>query len=603
MQDSIPHHLSIGDFVAPKDLERSEIEYRSILLVGSCLAFEWLQLIKSYGVQCDYVISNNFSHLPDSAPRPLSDYDFQIIQMPLRSVLHENSYSHIGYNDIEAYERLFDLCKSEVTRYFNILLKWNKGSGLTSFVMNFLVPQQNPFGRVLNRYDLRNPVYFIDKLNEHLASLVFSTTNTYLLDIDLVSSKYGKMRLQDDALTSVSHGGLLNDALYELDNRRISPPELPPSATLLGGGKAREEFYQLVWAELNASFRTINQVDAIKLVIFDLDDTLWRGVIAEEDSISADNIEGWPVGVIEAICFLKSRGMILAIVSKNNIDTINDIFDRVVGGRIKLSDFAIKKINWEPKAKNIAIVLSECNLLAKNALFVDDNPVERAAVQSAFPDIRVLGLDLYKIRRVLLGASEMQVATISSESSGRAESVQKILDREQLRTTLSHDDFLRSLETKITFATIEDINDTKFSRAFELLNKTNQFNTTGKKWTIERLVAFFEKSGYMECFNLRDMHSDYGLVGAALVYQNWIEQMVMSCRVFGMGAETAFLAHLGRKFERAGYDAIKASYVVTEANAVSLSFYRESGFEESDDFLWLSSSRFPASPTHIRVIG
>ena len=177
--------------------------------------------------------------------------------------------------------------------------------------------------------------------------------------------------------------------------------------------------------------RTIRQTDMVKLVLVDLDDTLWRGVAAEAAEVSSTASEGWPLGFAEALMFLKSRGVLLGIVSKNDEDRVREIWRRIYGTRIRLEDFAAVKINWRPKAENIEEILAEVNLLPNSVVFIDDNPVERAAVKAAFPEIRVLGPNPYLWRRILLWSPETQVATITSESAARTEMVQKQVQREE----------------------------------------------------------------------------------------------------------------------------------------------------------------------------
>ena len=99
-------------------------------------------------------------------------------------------------------------------------------------------------------------------------------------------------------------------------------------------------------------YRTLRGIDQVKLVIVDLDDTLWRGVIAEEGDISDETIEGWPMGLIEALQFLKKRGVLLAIISKNDEARIEGLWDRIMRGRLRLEDFVVRRINWRSKADN-----------------------------------------------------------------------------------------------------------------------------------------------------------------------------------------------------------------------------------------------------------
>ncbi len=160
-----------------------------------------------------------------------------------------------------------------------------------------------------------------------------------------------------------------------------------------------DQFRQAVWIELMAMYRTVRALDQVKLIIVDLDDTLWRGIVAEEGDVADEIIEGWPMGLIEALQFLKKRGVLLAICSKNDESKIEKRWAPVLGGRLRLDDFVVRKINWRPKADNVEEILEEVNLLSRNVVFVDDNPREREEVHGAFPDIRVLGAQPYHLKR------------------------------------------------------------------------------------------------------------------------------------------------------------------------------------------------------------
>src|ERR1019366_4237781 len=157
-----------------------------------------------------------------------------------------------------------------------------------------------------------------------------------------------------------------------------------------------------------------------------LDDTLWRGQIAEhyETGVNWPVIHGWPTGIWEAVQHLLSRGILTAICSKNDESLVRERWDRAVQfGWLTLEDFTFVKINWLPKAENIEAIIRQANLTSKSVVFVDDNPVEREAVRSSIPGIRVIGSNPYATRRILLWSSETQVLTLSEESVRRDEMI------------------------------------------------------------------------------------------------------------------------------------------------------------------------------------
>jgi FkbH-like protein len=584
----------------PADLQRSEVHIRRVLVIGSCLSQGWVRENQECGAIFDYIVTNNFSPLPDRPPAALAEYDFQIVQIPLRSVMHENTYGHLPLT-AAAFTELFGSVTGWLSQYLDIALAWNARHGLLTFVSNFMVPQQNPFGRLLPRNDLRNLVYFVEKLNEHLYGEIAKRSNVYLFDVDQIAATFGRRSMQDDAVWVMAHGGTLNDVEFEQDRARIVPtPAMSAHYPLLAEGESF--FYKAAWTEIAGMFRTLRGSDQVKLVIFDLDDTLWRGVVAEEGQITPDLIEGWPVGLMEAACFLKSRGILLAICSKNDEARITALFDRIGGGRLKLSDFAAKRINWRPKHENINEILTEVHLTPHSAVFVDDNPVERAAIEASIPQIRTLGAHPYYLRRILLWSAETQVAVITDESVRRTEMVQAQIGRDKIGGGMQRDAFLRTLELRMCIREIRSVQDRHFARALELINKTNQFNSTGERRNVQACAALFGAGTVFLCFDVQDRFSEYGLVGVAVMRGGHISQFVMSCRVLGLGAEAAFLAYLAERAGGSGCEMMTADYVATELGGLARDFLQRNGFVEAGARWEVRIDAVPATPSHVEVV-
>ena len=347
--------------------------------------------------------------------------------------------------------------------------------------------------------------------------------------------------------------------------------------------------------------RTVRGIDQVKLVIVDLDDTLWRGMVAEEGDISDETIEGWPMGVIEALQFLKKRGVLLGIISKNDESKIEALWDSIMRGRLGLDDFVVRRINWKSKADNLEQILDEVNLLSRNVVFVDDNPLERAGIRAAFPDIRVLGAQPYHLKRVLLWASETQVPFVSSESSRRTQMVQGQIARERERKRVSREEFLGDLGIEAHVFDIGPQDDSKASRAIELLNKTNQFNTTGKRWTTEDLRALSGSGGSMVGFTVRDKFTDYGMVGVVVLgccaAGIRVDQVVMSCRVFGLDAELAVLVEVMKRAQEAGEQGLVGIVQKLSANQPCWDLFQRLGFVEVSDGVWSVDGEFNPTQT------
>jgi FkbH-like protein len=560
-------------------LNATKNSFLRVLLIGSCLSENlliriqaWLKRAGQDQVYLHHLLVNHLSDLPEELEAPIDSYSFQIIQSPLRAVLHESHYLGVDFKNPEALKSLEDGASNHLSLFLENYLGYHTKYGLTTFVTGFIIPQQNPLGRMMPRHSLSNLQHLVRRLNERLEEICLSRPNVHYIDLDEIASRIGKRHILDDSLHALSHGSIAGDFDFEHDRKRLQPPSKRFSKIKdLKTG----EFLDEVWLDILARFQILSRHDPIKIVIVDLDDTLWRGVLAE-DGIHEHGLEGWPLGVVEALQFLKKRGILLAIASRNDESLIRERWDEIFQQRLLLDDFASVRINWNPKVQSIREILEETNLLPGNALFIDDNPVERDAVRRESPEIRALGEDLYGIREYLLTAPELDVPSITEESARRTEMIQAQSEREHTRSSMSREEFLKSLNLKVVGHVIKSPSDQSVERACELLNKTNQFNTTGRRWTPEEICRFFAEGGVFHAFKVTDRFTAYGLVGLLLVHGNCIRQFVMSCRVVGLDVEQQMLRSV---VDRINTPEVTAVYEKTEKNHLCADLYAKNGFE------------------------
>jgi FkbH-like protein len=556
------------EFLTPTDLSLTQLAVRKILAIGSChLEALCSQRDRATFSDVQFLVSNNLAALPLSPGFDPAGFDLQIIQVALRSLWHDDLLWHLPHGDRDAHAAALQMVCRRLAVQLDLLLRWNRQFGLPTFVINFPLPQENPAGRLLPRYHLSNPVYVVEQINVELERLLGSYRGVHLLDVDKIAASIGRRYVQDDSLTSMSHNSVMD--MLGANHTRIEPLA------------AMAEYYELnwsplfvncVWAEVAAMVRTLRQVDPVKLVVVDLDDTLWNGVSGELEDFGPQMLEGWPLGVAEALAYLRKRGTLLAIISKNDDTTIRSKWERIFGSRLRLADFVSLRINWEPKPDNMRQILSEVNLLPRNVLFVDDNPVEREAMRQAFPDMRIIGRHPYYLRRVLLWAPETQVPSITEESSRRTAMVQAQIERETLRDATDRDSFIRSLNVQLELYELAP-DHARFPRAFELLNKTNQFNTTGKRWQAAELADV-----RLLAFDVRDRIVDYGLVGVIIVEAAHISQFVMSCRVVGLDAEITAMAKVIDMIRATTPARITATLLETDTNLPCRDLFARCGF-------------------------
>jgi FkbH-like protein len=605
-----PEPISARDFLIPSQLRVTPTPYSRVLLVGSCLTGELSRHFPGLMPQVDhdFVLFNNVADLPDRPPKPPQQYTVQLLQIPLRTLLTDEIIRFKELRDASRGDSVLDRALSTLDLMLDAGLKYHRDHGIPTVIANFVVPSTPIVAAITDQGTVGDISHIVRCLNEHLYRRVSKMRSAYVLDLDSLAGYLGKHSVLDDWYHLFSHNATFASEWTEgsrppffLSFERLSVSDFRRSAMV--------EFFELVCRQVDAIVRTHSQIDQVKLVVFDLDNTLWRGQIAEHygDGVERPLCVGWPEGIAEAIHHLRARGLLVAISSKNDESIVTERWTRAHPfGWMTLADFVVRKINWQPKAVHIAEILAETGLTAKSTVFVDDNPVEREAVRTAFPEIRTLGDNPFLTRSILLRAPETQVSRITGESARRESMVRRQIDRERERATMSREAFLSGLNCTLAVDVVRADNGDRFARAFELINKTNQFNTTGRRWSVADFATLFQMSGFLLAFTAADRFTDYGLAGLVVVAQDRIEQMVMSCRILGLEIETAMLAVVisGMRSAHAGH--VRSTVRATKENMVCRDVFAKVGFtltKESDlasEYIY-TSALAPPIPAHITV--
>jgi HAD superfamily phosphatase (TIGR01681 family) len=366
-------------------------------------------------------------------------------------VLPEAAFFGLRADDLEGHQAVFREACEQLRLNLHQALLHHRAHGMRCYVTNFLVPQQNPTGRMLPRYSLGNLVHMVEELNRHLWAACEGMPGVQVVDADAVSATIGRRYVQDDSVYHGNHGGLLGPIALWQDAQRIEPVgEVDLIYT-----RRTKPFIQTVLQEVLAMHRTLLQQDSVKIVVFDLDDTLWRGVAAEQDRLGGEIVEGWPLGLLEAVAQLWRRGVLVALVSKNDEAVAREAWRQLYQSRFPLENFVALRINWAPKAQNIREILEAVNLLPESAVFVDDNPLERNLVREALPGLRVIEAPTAEWRRILLWSAETQRAEVNREALARTGMVQAQIRREKERGThWIRAAFLEGLDLRVELGTV-----------------------------------------------------------------------------------------------------------------------------------------------------
>jgi FkbH-like protein len=594
--------LSTADFLFPKDLAVTPTPLHRVRLVGSCMTALYHEAFQkvSPDAQFDYLVFNYAGEVPPVAEQ----YDLQYVQLPLRSVLTDRVIWAAKFADEGFAEDVLKTGQWVIDAMLDSALAEQDKHGTLTLVSNFIVPQMSIAPSLQRRYSKLDISHIVRSLNDYLASALHKYKNVYLADVNGIAESIGKQYVLDDMINFYSHNGAFFHEWVSWE-RPARIEKLPNMAEFYAS--KRHEFAQAVWDQIIATYRIVRQVDQVKAVIFDLDHTLWRGQLAEDYRAGDENwpiTDGWPLGIWEAVHHLRARGILVSICSKNDEAVVRREWQNVVQPAfLSLDDFVAPKINWRTKAENILEICQEFNIKPRSVVFVDDNPVERAAVQAAIPEIRVIGSNPYLTRRILLWAPEMQVPFLTNESTRREEMIRNQIVREEERKTLTREEFLTSLECRIHFIPIRG-SEPEFNRVVELVNKTNQFNTTGKRWPQPELLDFVAQGGDVLAFTVTDRFSEYGLVGVLFLRAGEIVQFVMSCRVLGMDVELCAVSHAVTLLRaRQGGGPVTATMLETADNSPCREVFTRAGFTPAGDGRFeLPPDAMPVTPSHVREI-
>ena len=308
----------------------------------------------------------------------------------------------------------------------------------------------------------------------------------------------------------------------------------------------------------------------IKCVIWDLDNTLWEGVLSEGGGKSLRP------GARETVLELDRRGIVQSVSSKND--------PSAAIGRLSafgLEDyFLCPQISWNPKSGGVRAILSALNIKPEAAAFVDDSAFERDEVRRALPALHVYdGADLTRLPAL----PEFQVPFITQDAANRRNMYRADLARQDAESAFegNADDFLATLHMKLD---ISPVTRDDLQRVEELTVRTHQLNSTGYTYSYEELAALAEDPGHIFCIcGLTDDYGDSGKVGLLLLENGGdalrLKLLIVSCRVMSRGIGTALLSYATQLAARLGKKLL-AEYLETEYNRIMYITYKLAGFED-----------------------
>jgi len=482
--------------------------------------------------------------------------------MDTRNVLGE--IFHFPYSISESERKSFIEKKiKEIEDLINIFTSRTKSKLV---IANFNIPTYSSYGlfETKTEYGFHK---MIEDLNHRLASSFANSGSVYVYDFNSFVSQHGENNVFDYKL-------------FFFGDIKVSPDYIPYLAN---------DFLSYIIGYLGITK---------KCIVLDLDNTLWGGIIGE-DEFSGIKLGPEPPGNAyvefqKVLLALHQRGIILAINSKNNYDDALKVIKEHPYMILREEHFASLKINWNDKVSNVKEIANELNIGLDSMVFIDDDPINREYMKLSLPEILTVdpSPDPSQYTNIIKKMNEFSALNITSEDAQRGKMYSEQRKRSELEHTVTDiESFLKQLELKVF---IKSANEFTIPRISQLTLKTNQFNLTTKRYQESDIEKFSNDDNYLiGCAQVLDKFGDNGITGVFIVRKDnskewFLDTFLMSCRVMGREVEKGLLGHIINKAKESGVERIKAQFIPTQKNKPIENFLPTCGFKKDGDY-WIYS--------------
>lgn len=330
-----------------------------------------------------------------------------------------------------------------------------------------------------------------------------------------------------------------------------------------------------------------------KAIIFDCDNTLWKGIIGEDGiegiDMSPSSPEGRHYNMVQKIAvYLSKRGVIVGICSKNNEQDVTEVLKSHKDIVLKEEYIVAKKINWNNKASNLKELAEDLNIGIDSFVFVDDSSFEINLIREQIPEILTVQVPPKTneyVNTLLKTIYSCFNLIPTSDDLKKTEMYKQQFERENSKNSFtSIDDYLSSLQIELKILK----NDPAYiPRLSQLTQKTNQFNLTTYRYTesdIERFI--YDPKVNVYAMFVKDKFGDSGLTGVCIIKQDEknhkhaiIDSLLMSCRILGRNIEYVYVETIIGDLADSGYETLSAQFIPTKKNAQVESFYDTLGLK------------------------
>jgi FkbH-like protein len=480
-------------------------------------------------------------------------------------VTSHNLPKPLGLNS--SLKELEEQMNGELRKYHQIWAALRKHFTCEILQNNFEAPALRPLGH-LEVLHPQGRVQFITQVNVQLQRNVYEISDVHLFDWNYCAQWHGLENWHSDLhwhrYKYALHPDCLPKVCYELSKKIVS-----------------------LWRHSK------------KVLVTDLDDTLYGGVISEDGmaiELGPGSARGEAFLAIQNYLLrLKERGIILGIISKNDLAVARQLFDHP-HCLLKETDFASIYANWKPKSENLIQMANDLNLGLDAFVFLDNSEFERDEVCRSLPQVAVpnIGDCPEDYPRRLDQACYFETSILSNDDLKRDVQYQakKAFDA-AASETVDYESFLKSLnmEGRILVFSKENI-----PRIHQLINKTNQFNLRTQRLQLKECEDLMESSHHI-CLTgeLRDRHGEHGIVAVLVASiedeSAQIDHFLMSCRVLKRNMEHFMLEHLVALLKNRGVTRLVGNYIRTPKNALVSKIFHDFGFtlkekKNNGDSVW-----------------
>jgi len=497
-----------GDLVKRKDISILVLSNLTVNLFQEAILFQ----LYTNGFNPDITFGDYNAIVTDS--KKAKDYDVVIVIWDLSNLIEFLPFK-LSRMDNEEINKV----QQQIFSQFDIVFE-NLNRASLAIVTEFSTVPFNNYSITKNAID-----HFADILNRELTKR--ANKSTFLIDIDKIYSTLGSSQSVDYRFYNQFKALHKFDFFYKLSDK---------VATIINS--------------LNGNIK--------KVLVLDCDNTLWNGVVGEDDytgiRLSSNEKEGVPFYLVhEIIHSLYNKGVLLCLNSKNNIKDVEEVFSKREDFKLNSDWFIIKKVNWTDKASNLRDIALELNVGLDSLIFVDDSEYEINLVRKELPFVKCYQVPkkLYTYPELFLELSnEFFNPNLTTEDSNKTKQYIQENKRKNLKSESTNiESYLESLGLKIKYFINEK---NHIERISQMTQKTNQFNFTTKRYTTTDIENFMsQESKCVISYSVSDNFGDYGITGLTIIDTeiNEIDTFLMSCRIIGRNIEKAIFNILINQFK------------------------------------------------------